>query len=146
MLSRKTLGYVAALACCFLALTALAAPADDKKDDKDKPALSGSWLKKEGELRLDFADKGVLKISPHNKDDVILILCEYTRAKDGRVKVKVTGLEGSAKDKVEGHVPVGLEFSFTWQVKDDAATVDDVKGEKIDVFKSHMEGKYEQKK
>src|SRR5262249_54994700 len=63
-------------------------------DDKDKPALSGAWLKKDAELKIEFAGKDVMKISPHNKDDLILILCEYTTEKDGLVKAKITGFEG----------------------------------------------------
>ena len=95
--------------------------ADDKKDDK--PALTGKWERKEGELKLEFADKTVLKISPHGKDEIILFLCEYTTEKDGLVKVKITGFEGKpeAKDKAKERLPVGTEFSFKWKVKGDAA-------------------------
>ena len=121
-------------------------PADDKKE-KDKPALSGTWERKEGELKLEFADKSVLKISPHGKDDLILILCEYTTEKDGLVKVKVTGFEGKAeaKEKVKELIPVGTECSFKWTVKGDTATLEDLKGEKFEPFKSLLEGEFAKK-
>jgi RNA polymerase sigma factor (sigma-70 family) len=116
------------------------------RTDEPKP-LSGVWTKKEGELKLEFAEKTVLKISPHGKDDVILILCEYTE-KDGVVKAKITGFEGKdeAKKAVAAKLPVGTEFSFKWKVNKDAATLEDVKGEKAEGLKSHLEGEFGEKK
>jgi len=49
--------------------------------------------------------------------------------KDGLVKAKITELQGRAKEKVKEAAPVGLEFTFKWQAKDDSATLDDLKGE-----------------
>jgi RNA polymerase sigma factor (sigma-70 family) len=123
------------------------AAAADEKDGKDKPGLSGTWVKKEGELRIEFADKEVLKVSPHGKDDLILIVCSYTVEKDGRVKAKVTDFEGKdeAKQKVKEKLPVGTEFSFTWKVKGEAATLDDVKGDSVEGLKAHLEGDYGKK-
>ena len=141
---RRTLVCGAALACGVLALVALSAPAADK-DDKDKSAAAGVWERKEGEMKIEFADKDVLKISPHGKDELILVLCKYSIDKDGLVKAKVTELEGKAKDKVKDAVPVGLEFTFQWKVKEDAATLDDVKGDNVEHLKSHLEGKYGKK-
>jgi hypothetical protein len=135
----------AVLACAFLALAGLSAPADDKKGDKDKSGPAGVWQLKAGDLRIEFADKGVLKISPHGKDDLILILCKYTVEKDGSVKAKVTELSGEAKDKVKDVVPVGYEFTFKWNAKDDTATLDGVKGDNVEHLKSHLEGKYGKK-
>src|SRR5215471_1111454 len=120
-MQRKTLKCGASLACGVLAL---AAP-------------SAVWVLKDGEARVEFSDKGVMKISPHGNDDLILILCQYTVEKQGRVKAKVTGHEGEAKEKVKELLPVGLEFSFSWQAKDDTATLDDVKGENVEAWKSH---------
>jgi hypothetical protein len=142
---RKTLVCGAVLACAVLALAGLSVSADDKKGDKDKSAPAGVWQLKDGEQRIEFADKGVLKISPHGKDNVILIQCKYTVEKDGSVKAKVTELSGEAKDKVKDVVPVGYEFTFKWTAKDDAATLDDVKGDKVEHLKSHLEGKYGKK-
>jgi RNA polymerase sigma factor (sigma-70 family) len=121
-----------------------AAPADDK----EKPALAGTWERKEGELKLTFSDKEEVKISPHGKDDLILILGTYTVDKEGLVKVKVTGFEGKdeAKEKVKALLPVGSAFSFTWKVKGDDAALDDVKGDQADHLKTHLEGAYTQKK
>src|SRR5262249_13292482 len=48
-----------------------AAPADDKKGDS--AALSGTWGKKDGALKIEFAAKGVLKIAPHGDSAVIAI-------------------------------------------------------------------------
>ncbi len=121
------------------------AAADDKKDDK--PALSGVWVRKEGEMKIEFADKNVVKISPHGKDDVILILCEYTLEKEGLVKAKVTGFEGNAdaRKKLMQLLPVDTAFSFTWKAKDDAATLDDLKGDEIERFKSLLVGDFGKK-
>lgn len=123
-----------------------AAPADDKKDDKPKP-LTGTWAKKEGELVITF-EKEAMKISPHGKDELILILCEYTRDKDGLVKAKITGFEGQedAKKKLGEILPVGTEFRFKWKGEKENATLEGVKGEKVDPLKSHLEGEYGEKK
>lgn len=163
------LKYVAVLACGVLALAGLhlhghgcpgarvlalagldvcttTAPAEDKKEDKDKPALSGTWVRKDGEMKIVFADKDVMKLFPHGEKEVLIVVCKYTVDKDGLVKAKVSELQGEAKEKVKDKVPVGLEFTFTWKVKDGTAKLDDVKGENTDIFKSHMEGDYEPKK
>ena len=120
---------------------------DDKKDDKPQ-SLSGVWVKKDGQLKIEFASKTELKISPHGKDDQILILCEYSSEKDGRVKTKITGFEGEDKVKkaVAEKIPAGTEFGFTWKVTKDAATLDEVTGEKADFLKSHLEGTFDEKK
>jgi hypothetical protein len=147
MMLWKTLKSVVVLACAVLALGGPSASATDKKDDKDKARLSGVWGQKEGEVRIEFADENVMKISPHGENEVILIVCKYTVGKDGRVKARITDLEGKeeVKAKAKGVVPVGLEFSFKWQVKDDTATLDDLKGDNVESVKSHLEGKYEKK-
>src|SRR6266481_2651567 len=140
--SRRRLG---ALVIAVLVLAGLSAAADDKKD-KDKPSLTGVWTRKEHQLKIEFADKEVMKISPHGKDEVILIVCKYTLEKNGLVKAKITELEGKEKDKAKDHVPVDLEFSFKWQVKNDTATLADVSGDNVEALKQHLEGDYEQKK
>jgi len=133
------------LACSIFILTGLSASADDKKD---KPALSGTWALKGGEAKIEFADKNVVKFAPHGDSKVIAVICEYTVDKEGLVKAKVTDFEGKdeAKEKVKDLLPVGTEFTFKWKVKDDAAKLEDLKGEKIEALKSHMEGEYSQKK
>jgi RNA polymerase sigma factor (sigma-70 family) len=118
-------------------------------EDKDKTALSGVWVKKDGELKIEFVDKNVLNITPHGENKVIVIICEYTPEKDGVVKAKITGFEGKedATKQVMGKLPVGTKFSFKWKVKADSATLDEVKGDKdkAELLKSHLEAEYTKK-
>jgi hypothetical protein len=135
------------LACSFLVLASLPASGDDEKD-KDKPALSGVWVLKEGETSIEFADKKVVKISPHGDNNLIAVVCEYAVGKDGLVKAKITGFEGKdeAKQVAKESLPVGTEFSFKWKAKKDTAKLEDLKGDKVDLLKSHLEGEYNLKK
>jgi RNA polymerase sigma factor (sigma-70 family) len=122
-----------------------AATADDKKGDR--PALSGTWGKKDGALKIEFADKGVMKIAPHGDSAVLAIVCDYTVEKEGLVKAKVTGSEGKgeAKKHVEERLLVGLTFSFRWTVKADTARLDSLTGDKVEVLKHLLNGDFEQK-
>jgi hypothetical protein len=142
----KTLPCGVVLACTAFILAGLSASADDKKD-KDKPALSGIWTLKEGEAKIEFSDKNVVKISPHGDNNLIAIVGEYTVEKKELVKVKITGFEGKeeAKEKVKLLLPVGTEFSFKWQVKDETAKLVDLKCDQAEQLKSHLEGEYSQK-
>lgn len=143
------------MVCGVLALAGLAeglsASAEGKKDDKNKAAPSGAWARKEGELKIEFDGQGVMKICPHGDSKVIAIVCDATVEKTGRIKVKVTGYEGEnlekAQEKLQKHIPVGLEFRFKWTVKDKTATLGDMKGEgdAIEHLKMHLEGDYEKK-
>jgi hypothetical protein len=141
-----TLKYGVVLVCGVLALASLAAMADEKKNDK--PALSGTWGKKDGELRIEFADKGVMKVVPHSDSAVLTIVCDYTIEKEELVKAKVTALEGKeeATKKVQEHLPVGFQFTFKWKVNGAAARLDDIMGDDVAMLKSHLEGDFEQKK
>jgi hypothetical protein len=146
---QNTIKYVAVLACGLLVLGGLSVAADDKKDDKDKTAPSGAWVRQEGQLKFDFSDKDVMKIFPHG-DNTIVIVCEYSVTR-GLVKAKITDFEATkeeAKEKVKEKLPVGTEFSFQWKVKDRTATISDLKGggDNAEILKSRLEGKYEQKK
>jgi hypothetical protein len=136
----RTLTCVVVLACAALALAA------EKKADKTAP--SGTWAKKDGELKIEFADKDVVKIAPHGDPAVINILCDYTAEKDGTVKVKVTAIEGKdeVKKKVQEFLPVGFKFSFKWTADGDTARLGDVTGDNVEAFKSHLEGDFEKKK
>jgi hypothetical protein len=131
--------------CSLFIISFLSAWADDKKD---KPTLSGVWAMKGGEMKMEFADKNVLKMAPHGDNKVITIICEYTAEKEGLVKAKVTDFEGKdeAKKAVKELLPVGSEFSFKWKVSDDTAKLEDIKGEKVEALKSHLEGEYSEKK
>lgn len=120
-----------------------AAPAEDKKEDKS--ALSGTWVMKGGELKIEFADKNVMKVFPHG-GDVLVVVCECTVEKKGLVKAKITDFEGKneeAKAKVKEKLPVGTEFSFEWKVKGDTARLDCQKADEH--LKSHLEGDYQKK-
>jgi RNA polymerase sigma factor (sigma-70 family) len=121
---------------------------EDKEKDKKAAAPSGTWVRKEGELKIEFVDKEALKLYPHGENEVIVISCEYSVAKDGRVKAKITDLAGKkdATEKAKERVPVGTEFSFRWEVKEGVATASDLKGDKADGLKSHLEGDYAEKK
>jgi hypothetical protein len=145
-MSSKMLKYGTVLACVVLLLAARPASADDKKGNK--PTLSGTWGKKDGELKIEFGDKGVMKIAPHGDSAPCVVVCDYTVAKDGLVKVKVTGHEGKeeVKKKLAEHVPMGLKFSFKWTVKGEAARLDNVAGGDVETLKSHLEGDFEQKR
>lgn len=131
----------AALACAVLSLAGVRAGADDKKP------LTGTWALKGGETKIEFVDKENLKVMPHGDANVIALVCSYTVDKNGVVKAKLTELQGKeeVREKAKGHLPVGLEFSFKWQVKNDTARLDDLKGDKVEPFKSHLEGDYEKK-
>ena len=142
---QRILTPVLVLTCCVV--SSLPASADDKKDDKDKRPLSGAWVKREGELKIAFSGKDVMKILPHGNEEVLVILCTYTVEK-GEVKVKITGFEGKeeAKDKVKELLPIDSRFRFKWHVEGDSGTLDEVKGDKSDLLQSHLEGKYDRKK
>ena len=143
MMRWQRLGYLAVLACAVLILAGSSAAADDK----DKPALSGAWAKKSGEMRIEFGDKGVLKLFPHGEKAGIVVVCKYSLDKDGVVKAKITELEAKEdfKEKLSQLVPVGLEFTFKCKVKENGAILEDVTGEKTDTLKTHLEGEYEKK-
>lgn len=116
-----------------------------RAEDKKQPALPpGVWGLQGGEMKLEFAEKNVLKLYPHGSAAIVSVVCAYT-VKDGQVKAKITELDGSARDKVQQVLPLGTEFEFRWKATGDAATLDEVKGAKVDLLKGHMEGKYEKK-
>ena len=135
---------------CILGLIEPTASANETKDNKDKPALSGAWVRKGGELTIEFDGKGVMKVCPHGDNKKIAIVFDYTVEEGGRIKVKVADFEGEEKriEKAKERVPVGLAFSFKWTAKDDAAKLDDLKGkgDVVEHLKMHLEGEYEQKK
>lgn len=140
----------AVLVCGVLALAVgLSVRADDKKDDKDQSAASGTWVRKEGELKIEFDGKSAMKIHPHGDNKKIALVLEYTVEESKRIKVKLTGFEGEEKivDAIKEKIAVGVEFSFKWMVKDDTAKLDDLKGkgDAIEHLKNHLEGDYEKK-
>jgi len=135
-----------AMATC-VALGSLSALASDEKADKAKAGPSGAWARKDGMQAIEFADKDVLKLFPHGKEAGIVVVCSYSVDKEGLIKAKITELQAKeeVKAKLKELVPVGYEFSFKWKVKDDAATLGDVKGENPEHLKAHLEGDYEKR-
>jgi hypothetical protein len=134
------------LASSILILAGLTAWADDRSD-KEGAALSGVWTLKQGETRIEYADKKVVKIFPHGDNVQIAVICEYTADKEGLVRVKVTGFEGDdeTKKRVNEVLPPGTRFRFRWKIKDDSAKLDKVQGDQADHLKSHLEGEYGRK-
>jgi hypothetical protein len=147
MMRVKTLQCGVLLACSVVTLADPPA-ATAEKEDKDKPGLSGAWMLKRGETKIEFFDKNVLKISPHGDNDVIVVICEYTAAKEGLVKAKITDFEGKdeVKRMVKEMLPMGSAFTFRWQAKDGTARLGDLKGKEVELLKSHLEGEYSRKK
>jgi hypothetical protein len=143
VMMQNTLKYVAVIGCVVLV-----AGASASADDKDKGTLSGTWVLKGGEAKMAFSDKGVMKIFPHGESDVIVVVCNYTTEKDGVVRAKLTEFEGKdeVKEKIKEKLPLGSTFSFHWKVKGDTATLGDVKGDNVELLKSHLEGEYSLKK
>lgn len=140
----RTFASAAALPGVVLWLAAAGAPAGDAKA---KPALAGAWVVDGGELKIEFADKNLMKIYPHGENKVIVINCEYAVEKGKPVKAKITGFDGTdqVKQMVMQKLPIGLEFNFRWTVKDDAATLADVKGDNVELLKSRLENPYRAK-
>ena len=126
-------------------LTLTAAPAQDKKDDKGK-ALSGVWTREANglDLKFEYAGKDTLKVSVFGGENGVIATCKYTADKDGAVKAKITAVE--EKGTFAAKPEVGQEFSFRWKVKGDTATLDDLKGEKLEEAKPVLEGEYDRKK
>lgn len=144
MMRTKSLVCGMMLACSAFLLANLAAGSDT--EDREKPALSGIWTLKDGETKIEFSDHNVMTISPHGDPSVIAVVCEYTVEKEGRVQAKITDVGGKeeAKEVVKGMLPVGTEFHFIWRANRDTAKLEQVKGEKIEPLKSHLEGEYRQ--
>ena len=126
----------------LLAVTGLSAPGD-----KDQAAPSGTWMLQGAEMKIVFSGKDTLKLHPHGDNPAITVVCQYTADKKGLVKAKITQYEGkdAAKAKLQEKLPLGTEFSFQWSVKGTTATLDQLKGNNVELLKSHLEGKYEQK-
>lgn len=150
MMRARTLRSSLLLACGLLLLALQPAASKEKPDNEgnERPALSGVWVQKGGELRIAFVDKNVVKICPHGDCDSFALVCEYSVDPAGRVKVKITGIEGNdeVKQRATQMHPPGTKFSFKWTVKDDAARLEDMKGEQVEHMKSRLEGEYTQKK
>jgi hypothetical protein len=141
----KRIMCVAALALAVPVFDCASAQTGGKAARDQQPNLSGAWVQKTGEMKIEFASKDEMRLYPHGENKVIVIVCRLMPTKEA-VKAKITGLEGEAKDHVKEMLPPGLEFRFKWTVQDDTGTLEEVRGENVDILKSHLEGKYARKK
>jgi hypothetical protein len=141
MMQRNCSVYRILLTCSVLMLTCLTTVADDKAPS----ALAGVWSLQGGEMKIEFCDKETLKMYPHGTRDVLVVVCTYKTEKGKPIQAKITELDGKAKEQAQDHIPIGLAFSFSWQVQDGVATLGDVKGKDAELLKAHLEGKYEKK-
>ena len=134
----RLLAAVPALA--LVALSGSYTPADDKKDAKDMP-FSGSFTRESNglDLKIEFVSKDKLKISASAGDNGAVVTCKYSIEKD-TVKAKITDVE--LKGNFPAKPPKDLEFSFTWKVKGDKGTLDNLKGEGLDDAKPAFEGEW----
>ena len=125
-------------------LTAGTTAAEDKKAD-DKDALTGKWVREAGglDLTIEFTGKDAVKMSVFGGENGAIITAKY-EVKDGLVKAKVT--EVVEKGSFPGKPAKGLAFSFRWKVKNETATLDDLKGEGLEDAKAIVEGDYTKKK
>ncbi len=133
------------LALTVAAFALSTAAAEDKKDDKGKPALTGIWVRESNglDLKVEFTGKDALKMSAFAEENGAIVTCKYT-VKDGVVKAKVTKVE--VKGDFKSAPKEGLEFSFKWKVKGDTATLDDFEAEGLEAAKPVLEGEYAKKK
>ena len=118
---------------------------DDKKDEKEKPAFTGTWTRESGglDLKFEWVNKDTLKLSAFAEENGVIVTTKYT-VKDGVVKAKVTDVE--VKGEFKNKPPKGMEFTFKWKVKGDTATLDDFEAEGLEQAKAVLEGDYAKKK
>jgi hypothetical protein len=135
-----------ALALTLLTLAGDPAAADDKTDDKAKPAPAGVWVREASgfDVTVEFVGKDGVSVSAMHDGNGVTAVCKYTAGKDGVVKAKITDVK--VKGEFPNKPPVGLEFSFKWAVKGDTATLDDLTGKELENAKPVLEGEYDRKK
>lgn len=128
------------------ALALIAGPgataAQEKKDPKDKPPV---WERTADGIDLEIqVGKNMLTLTAARGDDSVKIICKTTTDKDGTIKATVTDVV--EKGSFPAKPPKGFEFSLKWTVKDDTATLSDLKGEGLDDARGVLEGEYKKKK
>ena len=131
---------------CALVVVSFAPAQEKKADDKAPAGPSGTWIREANglDLKFEFAKGDTFKVSAFGGDNGVIVTCKYTVEKDGTVKATISKVE--EKGMFASKPPEGLEFSFKWKVKDDTATLDDVKGDDVDPLRAHLEGEYALKK
>ncbi|OWK37869.1 hypothetical protein [Fimbriiglobus ruber] len=129
-------GMVAAVA---VVLGAGAAVADDKKDDA---ALKGAWVKEADGvvLKFEFKTNKELIASVTSGDNGVILTCEYTADKDGKVSATVT--DSKEKGEFPAKPPKGFAFKFTFKIDKEKATLSNYEGENADQAKDVVEGEY----
>ena len=136
-MSRKNLAGVAILALAWLTVAAA-----------DQPGPSGIWERKMGDhgLSIEFGPKDTMKFMAAHADHGVIITCTFSATKEGVVKGKIVEVEEhgiNIKDKL----PIGMEFSFTWEVKGDTATLSNMKCDQgQEIMHNHLEGTFSRKK
>lgn len=123
---------------CTLALFALSAGAEDKKD----PKATTTWVRETDGVALKFEfGKDTATFNVFANENGIIIKAKMTKAKDV-VTAEFTEVEekGSFPNKPKK----GDKISFKWVEKDGVATLSDFKG--ADDAKPVVEGEYKLKK
>lgn len=128
------------LAGALALVVAVPAIADDKKDNKDFTV----WVRETDGLDLKFkVGKGTAKFVVFAGENGITVTGKLTEDK-GVMTFEITDI------KEEGTFPQkpkkGEKFSFKWEVKDDKATISDLKGDIHDEAKPIVGGEYKKKK
>jgi hypothetical protein len=133
--------FAGAFAVALLALTTGPVSAEDKKDkDKDKVT---TWVREVGDITLTFEmGKDTAKYIVAAGENECTITAKIKTEKDV-VTSEVTDVV------VKGNFPnapkKGEKVSFKWVVKDDKATLSDLKGDNVDEAKNVVEGEYKKK-
>jgi hypothetical protein len=133
---------------CALVAVLLVGPVgrgDDKKDDKDKAKLSGTWVREvEGfEVKFQFVKKDELTITVMTGGNGAVVKAKYEVDKDGAVKGTVTEVE--EKGEFPAKPPKGLEFKFKFKIDGKKATLSDFEAKDAENAKPVVEGEYQKK-
>jgi hypothetical protein len=114
--------------------------------DKDKPKLSGTWVREaEGfEVKFAFAKADELKVTIMSGGNGAVVTAKYAVDKDGAVKATVTEVE--EKGEFPAKPPKGLEFSFKFKIDGKKAKLVEFAAENAENAKPVVEGEYTQKK
>ena len=119
--------------------------ADDKKDDKKAPALSGKWIREADgfDLSFSFEKDGKLVLDVKAGDNGLTLTTTYTVDKDDKVTAEITDV------KEKGNFPTkpekGSKFSFKFKVDDKKAKLTDFEIPDGDGAKAVVEGEYKKK-
>ncbi len=126
-----------------LALVALSAGAEDKKDPKEKDKAI-AWVRESNgvDLKFEFGkDTATFHVTAGGNG--VIIKAKLTKEKDV-VTAEFTAVEekGNFPNKPKN----GEKISFKWAEKGDTATLSEFKGAGVDDAKDIVEGEYKKKK